>query len=459
MDFIAILLGRSISWISKTFNLGAGATWPGEIALRLSPDILSFLTKKISKGIIIVAGTNGKTTTSLMIRKILTDQGFTVLHNKSGANLLNGIVSSFFSDNKKMYDYAVFEVDENALPIIIGKLQISNSKQIRNSNFQTIVVLLNLFRDQLDRYGEVDAVAEKWLKTLKPFDNHTRILINADDPHLAFIGKNILANVSYFGLQDKMFYLPKMQHATDTIYCPSCGSRLIFDGVYFSHLGEWSCLKCKFTHPPVLLSSKEVKSPLEGVYNIYNTLAATLVAQTVDVPRQLIAKSLTDFTPAFGRMEQLIYKGKAIRILLSKNPTGFNESLRTVLASKEKGPLLLLLNDRIPDGTDVSWIWDVDFEVLGHDEHMMKKRDEHMMDERMIIISGDRYLDMAVRIKYAITNYELRKTEKTLQIEERLDEAVEEFVANIKSNETGWVLATYSAMLDVRKILTGKKIL
>jgi len=437
MNNFAISIGSIVSWISKALKLGAGATWPGEIALRINPQILSKLLSKITKRIIIVAGTNGKTTTTLMIKKILEDQGFSVLHNESGANLLNGIVSAFFTNNKESYDYAVFEVDENVFPTLLSYLR------TKNDELRTTIVLLNLFRDQLDRYGEVDTIAKNWLTTLKKLDKETTVLINGDDPHLAFIGKQLNAIVSYFGLDDKTQYIPKMQHATDTIFCPSCGNRLTFTGVYFSHLGDWKCTKCGFTHPKATLTASHVISPLEGVYNIYNTLAATLVLETMGVDKKQIQKGLINFMPAFGRMEEVSYQEKNIKILLSKNPTGFNESLRTVLSSKQKGPMMLLLNDRIPDGTDVSWIWDVDMEQLDGYRYP-------------IIVSGDRYLDMAVRLKYGL---EKMPNDKCQMINKSLDEAVIQLTNVIQKGETGWILPTYSAMLDVRKILTGKSIL
>jgi UDP-N-acetylmuramyl tripeptide synthase len=462
MNNFIFFIGYIVSWISKAFGFGAGATWPGEIALRIDPHILSKFLPKINKGIIIVAGTNGKTTTSLMIKKIFTDQGFTVLHNASGANLLNGIVSSFLSESRDSYDYAVFEVDENALPGVLRHVTMSKGQKL-------IIVLLNLFRDQLDRYGEVDTIARNWLTTLKKLDKETTVLINGDDPHLAFIGKQINnrhsreggnlsgktwipaqdrndnknQNIFYFGLGDPHYYLPKMQHATDTIFCPSCGNRLTFIGVYFSHLGEWSCSKCSFTHPSLSIKASQVESPMEGTYNIYNTLAATIASKQLGISDTVISNSISTFVPAFGRMEQITVDSKNITILLSKNPTGFNESLRTVLSSKSKGPLLLLLNDRIPDGTDVSWIWDVDMEQLDGYRYP-------------IIVSGDRYLDMAVRLKYGL---EKMPNDKCQMINKSLDEAVKRFVSEIKEDEAGWILATYSAMLDVRKILTGKKIL
>ena len=443
---LAVLLGSLVSWISKLTHVGAGATWPGEIALRISPEILSSLSRNMRKGIILVAGTNGKTTTTLMIKRILEANGDTVIHNASGANLLNGIVSALLT--RESVDWGVFEVDENALPRVLQC--IPNPK---------VIILLNLFRDQLDRYGEVRAVAEKWQVTLSRVSKQTQLIINADDPQLAFIGKNMTHPVVRdFGLSDPSYYISRMQHATDSIYCPSCGNRLTFAGVYYSHLGDWKCTKCRFTHPDLLWTSRDVVSPLEGIYNIYNSLAALSAGISVGIPTQSIRASLAGFKPAFGRMEELMYQGKHITILLSKNPTGFNESLRTVCSSGKKGPMIILLNDRIPDGTDVSWIWDVDFEILDGYGYP-------------VILSGDRAYDMGVRMKYTrnskleaplgLSSGRRRSSNKyqKFEVEKDLPKALQLAVEKTHDKERLWVLATYSAMLDARKILTGKKIL
>jgi UDP-N-acetylmuramyl tripeptide synthase len=291
----------------------------------------------------------------------------------------------------------------------------------------------------------VDTIAKNWQESLRDAHKNTILILNADDPQLSFIGTKGAIPTLYFGLENKKLYLSKMQHATDTIFCPACGNRLKFAGVYFSHLGDWTCEKCGFTHPKSTLTSVSITSPMEGVYNKYNALAATLVSETVGIEKKKIQESLKGFQPAFGRMEEVMYEGKSIKILLSKNPTGFNESLRTVCSSKHKGPMMLLLHDRIPDGTDVSWIWDVDMEQLDGYPYP-------------IIVSGERYLDLALRLKYRRMKYDVRSTNQ-IRIEEDLQKGIEIFVKEIKEGETGWILATYSAMLDVRKILTGKKIL
>jgi len=407
---IAIILGKIVSWVSKTFRLGAGATWPGEIALRIEPRLLHILTHKIPH-LILVAGTNGKTTTAKMIQTIIGG-----VRNTSGANLDNGLVSVFLTNKKEKY--YILEVDEATLPNILKEMT------------PEIVVLTNLFRDQLDRYGEVDVIAEKWSAALEEVDKRTTVIINADDPHLAFIGTNIRAQVKYFGLEDPSLYLPNMQHATDTIYCPGCGNRLTFTGVYFSHLGEWSCTHCAFKKPSVI--HIDVQYPIEGVYNKYNTVAAALTAEVLGIHHDAIREGLAKFIPAFGRMENIVVEGRRVKILLSKNPTGFNESLRTVANSADRGPVLFMLNDRIPDGRDVSWIWDVDFELY--------------KDFPRYLVSGDRAYDMGLRLKYAGISAELISD-------------IRQAVFSVGENEVLWILPTYSAMLDVRKILTGRKIL
>ena len=422
--------------IARLTGLGAGATWPGEIALRLRPGILSELTS-LRKTIILVTGTNGKTTTVKMIETILCSSGKKVRRNPSGANLDNGLVSGFIEDASWLGDlrseYFVFEVDEATFSKVAAEVS------------PRIVVLLNLFRDQLDRYGEVDAVAERWATTLQKLDSRTHILINGDDPQLAFIGLHLAQKVSYFGLDDPTLFLSKMQHATDSIYCPKCGYRLTFGGMYFSHLGKWACGRCGLTHPDLMVTARDYDSPIEGIYNKYNTLAAASTTKILGLLPDEIQKGLLAFRPAFGRLEKITYKGRSVKILLSKNPTGFNESLRTVEASQDKGPLVLVLNDRIPDGTDVSWIWDVDFENLTY------TAGNGNVENSQIYLSGDRSWDLAVRLKHAGIKKDY------LHPYENLEDAVENAITAAKESEVVWVLPTYSAMLEVRRIFTGNE--
>jgi UDP-N-acetylmuramyl tripeptide synthase len=409
------------------FGIGAGATWPGEIALFFSPRIASVMAKSLTEGVILVVGTNGKTTTSLMLAQVLTSQGKRIIHNTSGANLLNGIVSSFIlhadSWGKISSDWGIFEVDENSLPIVLRYVK------------PKAIVVLNLFRDQLDRYGEVDIIVEKWEKAMKTLSSETTLILNSDDPGVAHLGKIAPGKVVYFGVNDKTKFLSVAEHATDSTFCPNCGNRLTYDGVYYSHIGLWRCTKCKAKRPAPTVFS--FPSALPGLYNQYNTLAAVAAARVLKIGKKTTEASLKSFAPAFGRQEELVVGGKRIKLFLSKNPAGFNASLRTALEMGAKD-ILLILNDRIPDGRDVSWIWDVDFEMIPEDVTPAA--------------SGDRAWDMAVRLKYArnggpVTAYE------------RLETALKFYTESSDISRPLYVLATYSGMLETRKILTGKKIL
>ncbi|MEK7166293.1 MAG: Mur ligase family protein [Patescibacteria group bacterium] len=439
----ALLLGKITQLSAKFLAWGAGGTWPGEIALTLNPNFNSQMIGQLKEGIVIVAGTNGKTTTSLMLTKIIEMQGKKVVHNATGANLINGIASSFIQKSSWRgeieADWGVFETDENSLPAVISNINSPNVGLIFSKKI--VVILLNLFRDQLDRYGEVDVIAQKWEKALKSLPKETTIIANADDPLIVYIARRSKKHILYFGLNDKKEFLQKFEHATDSLFCPNCGSRLKYEGIYYSHIGIWYCNSCKEKRPTVNLS--EWKSPLPGLYNRYNTLAAVLTAQLFGFSKEEIDSTLTNFRPAFGRQEEFEINGKKVLLFLSKNPAGFNQSLRTVIEMKAK-QILMVLNDRIPDGKDVSWIWDVDF--------------ENILEERKIIVSGDRMHDLALRLKYCFRQWN-NETKEQLLIEKNLPLAIQKSLEHTKVAETLYILPTYSAMLEVRKILTGRKIL
>jgi len=237
-----IIIAKIVSFVSRVFNIGMGGTWPGEIALRLKPDILSILIHNIKEGVIFISGTNGKTTTTHLLKAILEKDGKKVIINKSGANLVNGVVSALLTEcdffGKLKADYAVFEVDENLLPEVL--------KSVKFLKLKMIIVLLNLFRDQLDRYGEVDVIAQKWTKALQSLDSGATLILNSDDPQIAYLGIKSRAKVRSFGLSDNKDFVIKKEHATDSTYCPKCGHGLSYDGIFFSHLGIWKCFNCSF---------------------------------------------------------------------------------------------------------------------------------------------------------------------------------------------------------------------
>src|SRR5258708_7777030 len=400
-----ILIGKLITLISKAFNLGSGSTWPGHIALIVNKNFIKETLHNtqtpIKSGqtkVVLVAGTNGKTTTSRMITTILKENHKTVFQNTAGANLLNGIASAVIMHsgfNGKIHkDYGIFEVDENILPLLLKELT------------PHAVILLNLFRDQLDRYGEIDNISKKWKTALQALPSSSVVILNADDPQIAFLGKDIPAKVINFGLEDKKLDQKVLEHASDSMYCPNCHTRLSYQAIYYSHLGIWHCPKCQLKRPRLNVSSAYY--PLAGTYNKYNTLAAVALVQNEHLTDEQIIQALKTVTPAFGRQEVLDIENKRIQIFLSKNPASFNQSLETI-ANLGAKTLLIVLNDRIPDGRDVSWIWDIDFEKY-------MTRFEH------IIVSGDRVYDMALRLEYA--EKEFRISNFKFQIELILDEAI-----------------------------------
>jgi lipid II isoglutaminyl synthase (glutamine-hydrolysing) len=422
-----ILFGKLLSRLLQLLNLGSGSTWPGHIALKVNNHFVRDLLRKSKIQTILIAGTNGKTTTAKLIQTALTENGKTLIQNQSGANLLNGIASTLLLhaniSGKLNYDYAIFEVDENALPQLLKEMT------------PDYILLLNLFRDQLDRYGEVNTIATHWKQALSTLPQHTTIMFNADDPQIAYLSKSTKANTLFFGLQPSQLKDTPLSHAADSVSCPKCGEKLVFAAVSFSHLGDWSCKKCGLKRPQVA-EEKFAIYPLPGLYNKYNVQAAKSLLTLLGLSNEQIDDAFTDFTPAFGRQEVILYKNKKIQVFLSKNPTSFNQSYTTIQELGGK-TLLLVLNDRIPDGRDVSWIWDVDLPELEQFKH--------------ILVAGDRVYDMALRIRY--------EEYKQLETFENLEDAIEKGSKHTDENETFFILPTYSAMLDVRKIITGKKIL
>ncbi|MGK7931364.1 MAG: MurT ligase domain-containing protein [Microcystaceae cyanobacterium] len=434
---LAVLTAKTVTTGVRLLRLGAASVLPGEIARRFHPHLLSLLCEQIKQGVILVVGTNGKTTTSLLLRSILEEKGYKVVHNETGANLINGLITALLVKanlfGRLEQDYAILEVDENILPLLLKECE------------PKIILALNLFRDQLDRYGEVDTISQRWQNAIKPLSNQTIVVVNADDPTLSHLGQKVSQPVRYFGLSEPDLYLEEIPHAVDSIYCPNCGHPLDYQGVYLSHLGDFSCPSCGFAKSQPAFPSQDWPQILIGVYNKYNSLAAGLVAQELGIEETAIFNTIQSFKAAFGRAEELTVQGKHVRILLSKNPVGMNETIRTVNEIKTQGKsstTLLVLNDRIPDGTDVSWIWDVDTEKL-------------VSLGGTLVVSGDRIYDMALRLKYS----QPQKTPLDLIVKEDLQEAIQTALDKTPTEETLHILPTYSAMLEVRGILTGREIL
>jgi UDP-N-acetylmuramyl tripeptide synthase len=430
----AVLVAKSVTFGVRSLRLGAASVLPGSLARRIEPRLLQLLTQQVKNGVILIAGTNGKTTTSLLLVTILERKGYRVAHNSTGANLENGLMTALLENTNLVgnldVDYAILEVDENILPRILTPIQ------------PRIILCLNLFRDQLDRYGEVDTISKRWTKIISTLPPETVVIPNADDPTLSYLGQQLPQRVLFFGLNEPENYLDEIPHAVDSIFCPNCGHSLDYKGVYLSHLGDFQCPKCGFSRSEPKLESSEFPQILVGLYNKYNTLAAATAARELGVDEATILDTINNFQAAFGRAEDLEINGKRVRILLSKNPVGTNETIRVVTQSSDK-TTLLVLNDRTPDGTDVSWIWDVDTEKL-------------VERGGTLVVSGDRLYDMALRLRYS------EKTSDShfnLIVEEDLRQAIATALEHTPDNETLHILPTYSAMLEVREVLTGRKIL
>ncbi|MDB9305443.1 Mur ligase family protein [Nodularia spumigena CS-591/12] len=430
----AVSVAKSVTFIVRLLRLGAASVLPGSIARRIEPRLLELLSQQVKNGVILIAGTNGKTTTALLLCTILERQGYRIAHNSTGANLENGLMTALIENTTLLgtlnVDYAILEVDENIVPRVLKPLQ------------PRIILCLNLFRDQLDRYGEVDSISKRWTKVISTLPLETVVIPNADDPTLSYLGQQLPQKVLFFGMNEPEHYLEAIPHAVDSIYCPSCGHSLDYQGVYLSHLGDFTCPQCGFSKSKPTLESSEWSQILVGLYNKYNTLAAVTAAKELGVEEAIIRDAVNNFQAAFGRAEDLVINNKRVRILLSKNPVGTNETIRVVTESSDK-TTLLVLNDRTPDGTDVSWIWDVDTEKL-------------VQRGGTLVVSGDRVYDMALRLRYSENAGE---STLNLIVEEDLRQAIATALKHTPENETLHILPTYSAMLEVREVLTGRKIL
>ncbi len=440
MIFPILALTKTIAFVIRAGHLGHGFTWPGEIALRLSGRFIrTILEKNPNLTTVVIVGTNGKTTSAKITRHILSKNNYRVIGNETGANLMNGVASCLIENahlsGKIDADAAIFEVDENVLPLLLHEFH------------PDAIMVLNLFRDQLDRYGEVNTIALKWQEALATLTKKTALIMNGNDPQIFYLGKSLPGlSVKFFGLKKDQMKKRTVPHEADSLYCPECAERLTYAAIAYSHIGDFRCAACGFRPADIVDYSGTIKSPLLGLFNRYNTNAVSLMLTTVfGIAPERIGQDIADFGAAFGRQEIIDYRGRKIVIQLSKNPTGFNQSVEVLeeftVAHRR---VLVLLNDRIPDGRDVSWIWDVDFELL------MRLADT-------VIVSGDRAYDMGIRLKYAAEDGEKKGMGKAgdLTVVPELSAAIRKAVEITPRGEYLFILPTYSAMLEARNILTG----
>jgi len=434
----AVLAGKATGTLSRITRRGGGTTLPGDIARVIDPKILTRLTQDLTHGSVVITGTNGKTTTARLVSWLLEGAGHKVVANRAGANLIFGVTAAALNkagpDGTLRADWGVFEIDEASLPRAIDEIQ------------PMATVVLNLFRDQLDRYGELESIARKIEQALATLPEGARAVLNTDDPRVAEIGLSLQRPPLWYGLDDPSVASKTLPHAADARTCPRCGASLIFDAVYVGHDGVYRCPNNDFARPEpelkatdieldgfdslaLTISGTRIEMPLGGLYNCYNVLAAYATARSLGLEAGYIAERLRTFKAAFGRQERVEFRGRHLVLVLSKNPAGFNETVRTAVELAGGKNFIIGLNDRKADGTDVSWIWDVDFEQL-------KGKAE------IVIPAGVRAHDLAVRLKYAGVTAAEPQTDP--------GKALDLLIKNTNEGDLAYLLCTYTAMLDLR---------
>jgi len=472
----ATVAGKAAQQLSRRLGVGGGTQLPGIVARRVAPAVLAELSAALPDGVVLVAGTNGKTTTARMVAAILERHGRRVLHNRAGANLITGLTATAVAGadifGRARADVAVFETDEAHLPAAVAETR------------PRIVLLLNLFRDQLDRYGEVDTIAARWRAALATLPPSSTVLLNADDPAVAYLGQGELhCQVRYWGLDDARHGVGGVQHMADSQFCRRCGAPYDYSAVFYGHIGHYSCPRCGLRRPePEVRLARltpdgvagsdlvigagagafEIRLPLPGIYNAVNALAAATVSLSVGVPPATVRDALEGFAAAFGRIERIPIAGHDVLMTLIKNPVGASETVRMITDNSRRskvegqrsegahfgtldlGPwtfdplhLLILINDKTADGTDVSWLWDADFERLaGH--------------VGSVVVGGTRADDMAVRLKYAGVDPAL------IALEPQLSRALDTLLERSPAGAPLYLLPTYTAMLELRAELARR---
>ena len=433
-----LLAARATGAVTRLAGRG-GTSLPGKVLMRAEPHAIARLAARLPQGSVVVSATNGKTTTAAMVSSVLRRTGTQLVHNRAGANMAGGVATALAYGHG---DLGLFEVDEFWLGPVATELE------------PRAVLLGNLFRDQLDRYGELEIIADRWAAIVGGLPPETGLALNADDPLVADLGRN--RDALYFGVQDDALALPELQHASDSKHCRRCGHAYIYEAAYLAHLGRYECPNCGQRRPdPVVAATdvelhgirsaaftlatpageRRIELPLPGLYNVYNALGAAALCLSLGVELPTIAAGLGAVEPAFGRAETVQLGERPTSILLVKNPAGANEVLRTLALEGTKLDLFGVLNDRTADGRDVSWVWDADWELIA----------PHV---RRLTCSGTRAAELALRLKYAGVEPERLKVVDDL--ERGLDTALADGSGPL------YALPTYTALLELKDLLTRR---
>ena len=437
-------IARIVRRLSRAAGRGGGTTLPGRLLLRAEPRALERMADELDRGAVLVSATNGKTTTAAMVAAILAEAAQPVVHNRAGSNMSWGVATALLDARRGRGQLGLLEVDEAWLPTV--------ARAVRPRTY----VLANLFRDQLDRYGELELLADRWADLVAEDSGRARFVLNADDPLVADLGRGH-DGVAYFGVDDHSQALPELGHAADSKHCRNCGTPYAYEAVLLGHLGHYRCPGCGRERPQPAVSARRVKLrgmsgarfalcapageldvelPLPGLYNVYNALAATALALELGASLEHVGAGLQGFGGAFGRVETIEIGARPVSILLVKNPAGANEVLRTLTLEDGKLDLWMALNDGIADGRDVSWIWDADFELLAG-------------RVRQVTCSGTRAEEMALRLKYA-------GIDGAPEVDRDIAGSLDSAVAGDESGRPLYALPTYTALLELRDVLARR---
>ena len=442
--FLAICLCRLLRGFSRLVHRG-GTAMPGQWALRVCPNLLSILARGVKT--VAITGTNGKTTTARMIEEGFARQGKNYFANRSGANLLSGITTEFVMNStlfgKCKKEYAVIECDEAAAVKVFPQLK------------PQVVIVLNLFRDQLDRYGEVTHTLSNIRTALSSLPEPITLCLNADCSLTASLADDLDHKARFFGIDKGAVPSGKKSELSDASHCIRCKTEYEYDYITFGHLGGFRCPKCGYRRAEADYAVTDAAQQradgssiviradgkrylaevnLPALYNIYNAIAAIAAMTEMGITTEAAISAVASFKCGFGRMENFALGKGGAKVMLAKNPAGFNQLLSFLQNIPDKFVLVLCLNDRGADGTDISWIWDANFEELCNLAGTLEK----------VIVSGDRAADMAVRVKYAgvdprfvTMEHDYERLVKELETEER----------------PIYMIPTYTAMLELRETL------
>lgn len=452
----AIAVARASGRAARAGGRG-GTSLPGKLLMRLRPDAIARMSERLDHGSAVLSATNGKTTTAALVASILERHGETLVHNRQGANMAGGIAATLLGSwrrGRPTGELGLFEVDEFWLGGLVAQLR------------PRVLLLANLFRDQLDRYGELEAIADRWRAIVAvpgaadPARGGFRLVLGADDPAVADLGLG-LDDVLYFGVEDTSVALAAGDHASDATTCRNCGAAYVYTASFVGHLGHYTCPACDHGRPrPQVTADRvvlegtrgarvtiglpdgpiEVRLRLPGLYNVYNALSAAALTHALGVPGATIAAGLEATTAAFGRAETVRVDDRELQLLLVKNPAGANEVARTLALADGELDLLAVLNDRIADGRDVSWVWDADFEQLAP-------------RVRRVTCAGTRAAEMAVRWKYAGV-----PSDRIAVVPDGIGPALDAALAQAPEDHEIplYAIPTYTAMLELREELVRR---